>query len=289
VHLMRAEFGEAERAWEQAVEHARAAGDLRGELENLSWVPLAVWAGPTPAERGLARCEEVLEGAKGDRKVRSSALFGRAGFEAMLGRFVDARDSIAQARALLEEIALTVWVAGPLTQVAGWVELLADDPAAAERELRWGFATLQEIGEFSWLSTTASLLAEALYEQGRYQEAEDFIETSRAAAASEDVYSQVMWRSVLSKLLAERGDAEPAQSLARAAVTLTDPAEFPLLRCYVLLCLGEVLMLTGRPREAAPAIEQAIRVSAEKGDVVSAQRGERLLEELRRGQELTEL
>lgn len=288
VNLMKAEFGKAERAWEQAVEHARAAGDLRGELENLSLVPLAVWAGPTPAERGLRRCQEVLERAKGDRKVRSSALFIRGAFEAQLRRFEAARASIAQARALLQEIALTVWAAGPLTQVAGWVELLADDPAAAERELRWGFATLHEIGEFMWLSTTASLLAEALYEQGRYKEAEEFVATSREAAASEDVYSQVMWRSVQSKVLARRGDAAQAQSLARAAVTLTDPTEFPLLRSYALLCLGEVLVLSGRPREAAPAIEEAIRLSEEKGDVVSAQKGERRLGELRGSQELTE-
>ena len=30
---------------------------------------------------------------------------------------------IAQSKALLEELALTVWIAGPLTQFAGWIDL----------------------------------------------------------------------------------------------------------------------------------------------------------------------
>lgn len=285
VHIMKAEFGQAEHAWEQAVVHARAAGDLRGELENLSWVPLVVWAGPAPADLGLRRCEEVLERAQGDRKVSSSALFSRGACEALLGHFDQARTSIGQARALVEEIALTVWAAGPLTQFAGWVELLAGEPEAAERELRWGVATLSEIGEVSWLSTTASLLAEALYQQGRYQETERFIATSRGAAASDDVYSQVLWRSVRSKVLARRGEGDEAQSLARQAAVLSEPIEFPLLRIHALFCLAEVLALTGRLREAEPTVEEAVRLAQEKGDVVSARKGERLLAELGRGEQ----
>ncbi|MDP8932164.1 MAG: AAA family ATPase [Actinomycetota bacterium] len=280
VHMMKAEFGQAEQALEQAVMHAHAAGDLRGQLENLSWVPLTVWAGPTPADRGLRRCEEVLQRANGDRKVRSSALFIRGGLEALLGRYEDARASIGQARALLREIALTVWEAGPLTQNAGWVELLADDPVAAERELRWGFETLNEIGEYSWLSTAAALLAEALYAQGRYEEAEGYAETSRETAASDDVYSQVMWRTVRAKVLARHGEAEEAQSLSHTAVALTEPIEFPLLRSHALLTLAEVLVLTDRPGEAAPAVAEAVRVSQEKGDLVGVRRGETLREQL---------
>ena len=63
----------------------------------------------------------------------------------------EARRLIAQAKALLQEIALTVWLAGPFAQFAGWVELLAGDPAAAERELRLGLEKLEEIGELAWL------------------------------------------------------------------------------------------------------------------------------------------
>ncbi|HEX2027346.1 MAG TPA: adenylate/guanylate cyclase domain-containing protein [Nitriliruptorales bacterium] len=280
VHTLKAEFGDAEEALEQAIAHAHAARDLRDELEHLSWVPLTVWAGPTPADEGLRRCEELLERASGDRKAMSSALFIQGGFEALLGRFEAARARTARARELLREIALTVWEAGPLTQIAGWVELLADDPGAAERELRWGVTTLNEIGEFSWLSTTAALLAEALYAQGRYQETDELVETSREAAASDDAYSQVLWRSVWAKVLARRGDADGARSVAREAVALTEPTQFPMLRVHALHGLAEVVAVTGRPQEAVPALQEAIRLADAKSDVVHARRGRRLLEEL---------
>jgi predicted ATPase len=40
VHLSRAQFGRAEQAWREAATHAERAGDVRDELECLSWVPL---------------------------------------------------------------------------------------------------------------------------------------------------------------------------------------------------------------------------------------------------------
>ena len=58
----------------------------------------------------------------------SSALFAQAVFQAGLGRFDEARELIGRARALLEEVALPVWAAGPLAQDAGWVELLGGRP-----------------------------------------------------------------------------------------------------------------------------------------------------------------
>ena len=57
----------------------------------------------------------------------SSALFSQAEFEAGLRRFDEARRHIAEARALVEEVELTVWMGDPLTQFAGWVELWAGD------------------------------------------------------------------------------------------------------------------------------------------------------------------
>ena len=123
VHLSRAHFGPAEAAWREAAAHAHRAGDRRDELESLAWVPLTVWAGPTHVDEGLRRCREVLEAVEGDKKATSSCLMAQAVFDAGLGHVAEARRLVAQARALLEEVALTVWLAGPLAQFAGWVEL----------------------------------------------------------------------------------------------------------------------------------------------------------------------
>ena len=50
-----------------------------------------------------------------------------------------------------------------------------------------------------------------------------------------------------------------------------------------LLDLAEVLRLAGRPGEAVPPVEQAIDLFDRKGNVVSAERARRLLQELRAG------
>jgi hypothetical protein len=280
VHSMRAQFGQAEQAWEEATAHAHLAGEDRDELESLSWVPLTVWAGPTPAEQGLQRCREVLERAAGDKKPMATALFMQAPFEAGLGRFGEARELIARAKDILQEVALTVWIAGPLTQISGWVELTAGDPAAAERELRWGYKTLSDIGEYSWLSTTVGILAEAVYEQDRYEEAEELTKVSEQAAGSDDAYSQVLWRSVRAKALAARGEAGGADRLAAEAIALAEPTDFLHLRGYAFMSRAEVLQLGGRAAEAMNAATEAAQLFKQKGNVVAAARAERLLEEL---------
>ena len=58
----------------------------------------------------------------------------------------------------------------------------------------------------SWLSTVAGILAEAVYAQGRYDEAMRFTRISEELAGAEDVYSHVLWRSVRAKVLARRGE-----------------------------------------------------------------------------------
>jgi tetratricopeptide (TPR) repeat protein len=278
VHIERAQFAAAEQAWERAAGHAHRAGDRRDELEGLSWIPLAVWAGPTPAEAGLRRCREVVARADGDRKVRASALIAEALLVAGQGRFDEARERIADARALLGEVALTTWLAGPLAQFAGWTELLAGNPVAAARELRAGYDALHEIGERSWLSTLTAILAEALYAQGRDDEAEELVRESEASAGAQDAYSRALSSCVRAKLAARRGDARQAERLADEAVSRADTTDFAHLRCHVRLSEHEVLRLGGGDGDAGRRrLEEAIGIAEAKGStVVAAQARERL-------------
>jgi class 3 adenylate cyclase/tetratricopeptide (TPR) repeat protein len=280
VHLTRAHFGPAEEAWRKAAHHARLAGDRRDELECLSWVPLTVWAGPAAAEAGLPRCREAFQEARGDKKAMSSALIAQAAFEAGLGRFDEARALLGRSRALLQEVALTVWLAGPQAQFAGWVELLAGEPAAAERELRAGYDTLNEIGEQAWLSTVVAVLAEAVYGQGRYEEAEELAGVSEGSAGTEDTYSQVLWRSVLAKVSARRGEGVEAEALARESVRLAKTTDFLHLRWHALMSLAETLQLAGRPADARSAALEAAAVAERKGNRVGADRARALLDEV---------
>jgi predicted ATPase/class 3 adenylate cyclase len=276
MYLYKIQFARGEEAWENAAAHAHRAGDHRDEMESLSWVALCVCCGPTPAEQGLHRCAELLERARGDQKAMSTALFIQADLEAAIGRFDEAREHIRQAKALLQEVAGTVWMAGPLAQFAGLVELWAGDPFAAERELRWGYDTLKAIGEMGWLPTVVDILAEALYAQGRYDEAEALTSESEEIAGTEDLYSQVFRRTVRAKVRAQQGEMEEAEQLAREAVDMSEATDFLGLRARAHMALGEVLELAGGAEEAGAVLEEATRLFDQKGFSLGVERGRRL-------------
>jgi tetratricopeptide (TPR) repeat protein len=278
VQLLTCQFASSEEAWEKAAAHAHEAGNQRQELEYLSWLLLTIWGGPTPTEEAIRRCREVFQRAQGDRKAMATALIVQAKLEAMRGRFDEARELVVRGRALGQEVDMPVWMAGPLTQFIGWVELLAGDPNAAEDLLRPGAEALREIGEMSWLSTVAAILAEALRQQNRFGEAEEFIQMSREAAGSEDVYSQSMLRSVWAKQMVRQDEADSARQLAREAVEITRPTDFRFAQAFALTTLGEVLLATGRTAEGQDVLAEAIRVCEEKGYTVGADAARRLLE-----------
>jgi predicted ATPase/class 3 adenylate cyclase len=185
----------AQEAWWRASRHAEAAADQREEAESLSWLALAARFGPTPAPQGIETCDVILKKAREDRKVRAHVLDARCVLEAMLGNFSAARESARQAQRLYEELGLSVMRAN-LPQNSGYVEMLAGDLVAAERVYREGYERLEAVGERGFLSTVAALMADAVYGQGRRVEAEQLTRISEEAAASDDVMSQSMWRSV---------------------------------------------------------------------------------------------
>jgi hypothetical protein len=81
------------------------------------------------------------------------------------------------------------WAVGT-AHCAGRIELIAGDPAAAERQLRLGCEELRAMGERGYLSLAMVYLAEALYAQGRYAEALPLTEEAEALAAPDDIQSR---------------------------------------------------------------------------------------------------
>ena len=179
---------------------------------------------------------------------------------------------------MLEEVALPVWKAGGLTQVVGWALLLEGKPEAAERELRRGYDTLREIGEVTFLSTVAGILAEALYVLARYDEAERLTQVGEESAGAEDVYTHALWRSMRAKCVAQRGELDEALRLAGEAVGLVESTDSLHLHWHTLMCHGEVLTLAGRTAEAKATVRQAISAAERKGAVVAAQLSREVLD-----------
>ena len=139
-------------------------------------------------------------------------------------------------------------------------ELIAGDPAAAEQNLRQGYEALSATGERGHCASIATWLAEAVYAQGRFDEALRLTEEAEALAGLEDSEAQGRWRATRAKLLAQRGQFPAAARLAEEAVALF-PATFdPPERAEFLLAKAEVARLRGALGEAEACARQALRV-----------------------------
>jgi len=266
-------------AFERGLTHARRSGDRREEAQLLTWIAFSHYWGPTPVGEAIRHHEQILEQAKGERVVTASIYLHLAGLTAMEGRFEEAREIYARARAIMEELGFRHTV-GAMSLFLGQVELLARNPSAAERELRSGYETLTEMNEKAVLSTVAALLAEALYEQGRREESERFTRESEEAAARDDLLSQIGWRATRAKLLALDARVGEARALAREAVALSRRTDDLNLRGKAAMDLAEVLELSGSSAEVAPIIEEALEFYDRKGNRVAADEARRRLREL---------
>jgi tetratricopeptide (TPR) repeat protein len=160
------------------------------------------------------------------------------------------------------------------------VELLAGDPAAAAEVGAEGCRLLDEQGEKSLLSTAAGRLAQALYALDRLDEADAWAVRAAELGASEDAMTQMLSLQVRGKVLAQRGEALEAESLAREAVALGEKTDMINMQGDAYLDLGEVLVLTGRSDEAVAAFEQAVERYERKGNLASTQYAQARLAEI---------
>ena len=257
-----------ENAAERAIEHARLADDRLMETRSRSSVAMCALLGRTPARQAYERCEVLLEQAQGDRKSESLILAVLAHLESMQGNFDHARELYTRSRATLDELGVKLLAA--LTSInSGWVEMIAGDPVAAGRELRGDYETLDAMGERNYISTTAAFLAEALYRQGRLDEAEEMSRVSEGIAAPDDRETQAVWRNARAKSLARRGRCEEALALAAESVRIIGESDNVEMQGNALLSLAEVDCLCGLIPEALAAATEAMGRFEHKGNVVS--------------------
>jgi ATP/maltotriose-dependent transcriptional regulator MalT len=178
---------------------------------------------------------------------------------AYAGRFADAREALACAQSVYGRSGAKLALAASAIE-AGHMELVAGDPAAAEHHLREGYEAFRAMGERGYLSTIASMLAEALYVQGRLDEAQQMIEEAQAAASPDDIDSQARWRATRAKLLARRGQFPAARRLVSEAAALVSPTSWAVLKAQVLVAKAEVNRLAGARDQAAASLRAALRI-----------------------------
>jgi class 3 adenylate cyclase/tetratricopeptide (TPR) repeat protein len=272
-HAFLGNLAAAREAAEGAVKAAEAAGNEREQALALCELGIPLSMGPIPVDEMAAEAERILAWAIAHRRLRPQAfaLIALAYAEAMRGNFKRAHVTIDPALALLREIS-PLWAAGFGAQIRGMVELLTGSTTAARVALEEGLHRLERMNETGFLSTTAAMLAHVALADGEDDRAEALATRARAASAADDVLSQMLWRTALAKVAARRGHAHEAESLAREAVTIGAGTDYIPIRADCLADLAEVLRLAGRADDAAAALDEALALYEQKGNVVMAER-----------------
>jgi len=269
VHLMRSDMVARKEALERALLHARRSGDTRNEAWITWGIVGSVAQGPTPASEAAAFAGQHLELAqeKGWRFLEAGASLHLGRLQAMLGRFDEAREHVAEARRVCQELGLAFWAASFL-QFSGFVEMLAGEPAAAEQHFRRGYEALGRLGEQTYRLTTAAYLAHALYELGRYEEVMDLTCSIEEEAATDDVHTQVLWRGARAKALARLGGGAEAVEIAEKAIALSQAITDESTRADALADLAITRRFSGLPAAAAAAAAEALDLYEAKGNIV---------------------
>jgi tetratricopeptide (TPR) repeat protein len=152
------------------------------------------------------------------------------------------------------------------------LEDLAGDVAAAEAELRRGYDVLDRLGDRYWLPTFAGLLARAVLQQGRPDEAGSLISVAEERARCDDVDAQALWRSARAKLLARAGEHDIAEELALEAVDVLSSTDAVFFQVAALTDLAEVQLVGGRAAEAATTVDAALALAEAKQSPVLVSR-----------------
>ena len=274
--LMYCRHGKGAEAAERALDHHRECGWPISAC--LAFLAAAAQSGPMPAKEAIRLCRQLL--ARADLGGEANVLPPLAELEAMRGRFGEARRLVAKARAAYDQLgqrALAETNCGP---VEGRIELLAGDAPAAERALRASYVVLEHMGGLSYLATGAAELGDVLYRLDQYDEAERLSRRAEDLGATDDVLTQLLWRSLRARLLARAGRFVEAETLISEATRLAEETDALNRRAKVLLDRAEVLRLGGKPYEAVDAVEQAIELFEQKENAVAARRAQAVLLEL---------
>jgi predicted ATPase len=265
-------------ALERGAAYARRSGNRAAELHAQESLARSFANLTLPTDLAIERQEQLLEAVKGEPRSEAHVLHHLALTYGFAGRFVEARCAIRRCRAIEAESGAKLdWASTAMD--AGAIELMAGDPLAAERELREGYETLLAMQHIGYRATVALLLAESLYAQGRYEEAERLVEEAAATAIEDDLIDQVSLNIIGAKLRARRGEFDAAERLAQEAKEIA-PSWSDRLLGEVLVGRAEVLILAGKPDQAAEALGEAVRLYEERRAEPLAERARTQLDEL---------
>jgi tetratricopeptide (TPR) repeat protein len=242
---------------ERAITCARQSGNHRAQMRASHWLAVTFHVLPIPADTAVARAEQLLADASGDAWAEADLLKPLCVLYAHVGRFADARAAIGRSQSIFAGFGATLALAESAVP-ASLVGLIIGDPAAAECHARQGYETFRAMGEpGGYVVDLAGLLAEALYAQGRFDEAQQVIDQANAERSPATTNHTCLTEA---KLFARRGEFSAARQLICQAEALLSPASSPVAQADVLESIAEVERLAGAPGQAMASLRAALQI-----------------------------
>jgi class 3 adenylate cyclase/tetratricopeptide (TPR) repeat protein len=269
---------EGQRALERALGQLGPDGSARTLNALLFSMGICLLDGPTPLERAVAFAEERLDlaRAKSLPSLEADMLHVLGTAEGRRGNLERARQTLADSTAISEELGLA-YMAQWSKRSLGRVELAAGNAEAAEQALRSSFDLLTQMGLKGSLGESAVPLADALFEQGRHDEAARMLETVPEELASGDASTEAPRLCVRAKLFAAQGWHEHAERAIRRASRLVLRTDWACLETDTLIAQAAVLRLADRLGEAVPSLRDALAIAKQKGYQLGAGQAGELL------------
>lgn len=259
-------IGDCEVALDDALTAARRAREHRRVNAVLAGAPLAALWGPNPVPRAGGRCLDVvrlLRITTDSPAVEATSTRCQAVLEAFRGRTAAARRMIDSARRTVTELGLRHALL-EVEQFAGIVELIGNDPAAAETHLRKAYNGFRRMGLDADTAETAALLGRACLALDHESEAAELC-TESERLAGHALKASIAWRTLRAHLLARGDDYEAARGVAEAAVTLAERTDALVDHGDACLTLATVLGRGGDMAAARTAAGQAVDLYERKG------------------------
>lgn len=273
-------IADCEIALDDALTAARRAREHRSVNAVLAGAPLAALWGPNPVPRAGGRCLDVvrlLRITTDSPAVEATSTRCQAVLEAFRGRAAAARRMIDSARRTVTELGLR-HARLEVEQFAGIVELIVNDPAAAEPHLRKAYNGFRRMGLDADTAETAALLGRACLALDRVTEADELC-TESERLAGHALKASMGWRTLRAHLLARGDDHEAARHVAEAAVALAERTDALVDHGDACLTLATVLAAAGNSAGARAAADEAVALYERKGAAALVEKTQGLLGE----------
>jgi tetratricopeptide (TPR) repeat protein len=250
-------------AAERLLAAARDADDRPNAFEALFFLTASLVFGPVSVAEALTDMRRFHLLAQGP--IEEAAVEHIEGLlRGMAGQPDEGLSVIRRARATFVEFGMRLHAVGTARD-EGLIARYAGDPAAVERVLRPACDELRELGDTAILSLEVAELAEAYYELGGFDDADEAVGESERLAQHADVSPQVTWRRVRAKLLARRNENDEALRLVNEAIDRAQHASALELLGDGYRDLAEVERIVGRTDRAREAFAQALTAYDQKG------------------------